>query len=295
LTPEEVKVVEAAENEPTLHSLINDWLERTPGLDTNWFDRLRAGVEADGLQTRRAAERIVDEEHRRQAVGDCASNEALFASLFDEAHHNSMMEKKSRSLSHQASKGALMIYLLRDQPRFHLPFNMMSLLQDIDGALMSWRHNHTIVVQRIIGAKPGSGGSSGYQYLRSTVSDRYKVFKDLSNLATFIVPRDLIPDIDDGHHSRLNTYASPTRPRSTHGSPRNTPSQGSASPPTIATSIPLVTASAGPSPLRPGAGGDAAPGPSAAGRNGEGGALAAANTVLGALAGSDEGWDGRND
>ena len=53
--------------------------------------------------------------------------------------------------------------------------------------------NHTLIVQRVIGAKPGTGGSSGYQYLRSTVSDRYKVFKDLSNLATFMVPREIMP------------------------------------------------------------------------------------------------------
>lgn len=40
-------------------------------------------------------------------------------------------------------------------------------------------------------------GSSGYSYLRSTVSDRYKVFKDLSNLATFVVPRNLLPPLDE--------------------------------------------------------------------------------------------------
>ena len=37
--------------------------------------------------------------------------------------------------------------------------------QDVDAQFMAWRHNHTLVVQRVIGAKPGSGGSSGYQYV----------------------------------------------------------------------------------------------------------------------------------
>merc|ERR1712086_988131 len=109
----------------------------------------------------------------------------MYHSFFNEEAHNNLLRKSTRSLSHRASKGALMIFLLRDQPKFHIPFNLLSHLQDVDQSLMTWRHNHTLVVQRVIGAKPGTGGSSGYQYLRSTVSDRYKVFKDLSNLATF--------------------------------------------------------------------------------------------------------------
>ena len=94
---------------------------------------------------------------------------------------------------------------------------------------------HVMMVQRMIGSKVGTGGSSGYmyvlslprhsalgccprvasapegdscsclcgrprlintpaaRYLRATVSDRYKVFLDLFNLATFIVPRSVRP------------------------------------------------------------------------------------------------------
>lgn len=62
---------------------------------------------------------------------------------------------------------------------------------------MEWRHRHVAMVQRMIGSKMGTGGSSGYHYLRSTVSDRYKVFLDLSNLSTFLVERSVIPEIDE--------------------------------------------------------------------------------------------------
>lgn len=52
------------------------------------------------------------------------------------------------------------------------------------------------MVQRMIGSQQlGTGGSSGYQYLRSTLSDRYKVFIDLFNLSTFLIPRDVIPPL----------------------------------------------------------------------------------------------------
>eukprot|EP00729_Bicosta_minor_P014249 gene14249-33345_t len=179
-----------------------------------------------------AAEAIEDEEERTAALADVANTEKVYNSFFSEEEHNKLVASKARSFSHKASKGALMIFLLRDQPRFHIPFNMLQLLQDIDATLMSWRHNHTIVVQRVIGSKPGSGGSSGYQYLRSTVSDRYKIYKDLNNLATFVVPRELIPDLSEEQHVRLNTYSSPTRPPRVSPASSVIHSPASGSPPT---------------------------------------------------------------
>jgi hypothetical protein len=50
-------------------------------------------------------------------------------------------------------------------------------------------------VQRQLGSKTGTGGSSGYMYLRSTISDRYKVFLDLFSMTTYLLPRAYIPPL----------------------------------------------------------------------------------------------------
>lgn len=50
----------------------------------------------------------------------------------------------------------------------------------------------------------GTGGSSGYHYLRSTLSDRYKVFVDICNLSTFLIPRDSIPILTPRMKKRLS-------------------------------------------------------------------------------------------
>jgi tryptophan 2,3-dioxygenase len=42
-------------------------------------------------------------------------------------------------------------------------------LVDLDEGLQEWRYRHVKMVERTIGEKPGSGGSSGAQYLRSTL------------------------------------------------------------------------------------------------------------------------------
>ncbi|CAF5203384.1 unnamed protein product, partial [Rotaria magnacalcarata] len=63
--------------------------------------------------------------------------------------------------------------------------------------------NHLILVQRQIGNKQGTGGSAGYSYLRSTCSDRYKVFIDLFNLASFLIPREFLPKLTAEMKMRL--------------------------------------------------------------------------------------------
>ncbi|MFM6970991.1 MAG: tryptophan 2,3-dioxygenase family protein, partial [Rhodoluna sp.] len=50
-------------------------------------------------------------------------------------------------------------------------------LVDLDEGLQEWRYRHVKMVERTIGRKPGSGGSSGVGYLASTLF--HPVFADL--------------------------------------------------------------------------------------------------------------------
>ena len=50
-------------------------------------------------------------------------------------------------------------------------------LVDIDEGLQEWRYRHVKMVERTIGHKGGTGGSSGADYLRSTLF--HPVFPDL--------------------------------------------------------------------------------------------------------------------
>jgi tryptophan 2,3-dioxygenase len=55
-------------------------------------------------------------------------------------------------------------------------------LVDLDDALATWRHKHVVTVERIIGAKRGTGGTAGVAYLRSTLGRR--AFPELWSLRT---------------------------------------------------------------------------------------------------------------
>ena len=48
---------------------------------------------------------------------------------------------------------------------------------DLDEGFQEWRYRHVKMVERTLGARPGTGGSSGAAYLRTTVG--HNLFPDL--------------------------------------------------------------------------------------------------------------------
>lgn len=202
--PDAIHLIQESEKELTLLQLVERWLERTPGLEPDGFDfwnkyqdvvkRMLDQMEADAKA-----------ENNEAVLSSVAKKRETFDSLFDVNKHNALLSRGERRLSHQAMKGAMMIYLYRDQPRFHQPYYLLTLLMDVDSLLTKWRYNHVQMVQRMIGSQQiGTGGSSGYQYLRSTLSDRYKVFLDLFNMSTFLIPRSCIPKLTSSMSRHLS-------------------------------------------------------------------------------------------
>ncbi len=74
----------------------------------------------------------------------------------------------------------------------YTPFRYLTLLVDIDELFTSWRQRHAIMVQRMLGTKIGTGGSSGHDYLSRTTQQN-RVFLDLFNLSTYLLPRGELP------------------------------------------------------------------------------------------------------
>jgi tryptophan 2,3-dioxygenase len=58
-------------------------------------------------------------------------------------------------------------------PSHNLPLYLLAeSLVDLDQGLSLWREHHVRVVERVIGFKPGTGGSSGAEYLRSQTTKK---------------------------------------------------------------------------------------------------------------------------
>ena len=63
--------------------------------------------------------------------------------------------------------------IFRDRDRYGDLFDLCEGLLDHDEAFAHWRARHVLMVERQIGSKAGTGGSSGAQYLRSTLGKRF--------------------------------------------------------------------------------------------------------------------------
>ena len=67
--------------------------------------------------------------------------------------------------------------LYRDHPLLQLPYELLSVLLEIDQELSMWRHRHIHMVQRTIGKRVGTGGSTGAEYLRGAADSHY-IFRE---------------------------------------------------------------------------------------------------------------------
>merc|ERR1712176_1684519 len=159
-----------------------------------------------------AMEEIEAEENvakRTHLLSNYRKKKEQFNSIFDADIHAALVKRGERRSSHKALLGALMIVSYCQEPRFHQPNQLLMALMDIDSLITKWRYNHVILVQSMLGSSQlVTGCSSGYHYLRSTLSERYKVFIDLFNMSTFLIPRNLIPPLTPQMRTTLRTHTS---------------------------------------------------------------------------------------
>ena len=66
-----------------------------------------------------------------------------------------------------------LVEIFRDRERFGDLFDVAEALLDHDEAFAHWRARHVLMVERQIGGKTGTGGSTGAQYLRTTLGKRF--------------------------------------------------------------------------------------------------------------------------
>jgi tryptophan 2,3-dioxygenase len=80
----------------------------------------------------------------------------------------------SRPLEPTAGVQRVLLAVYRDDGD---PSQVAERLVDLDEGMQEWRYRHVKMVERTIGSKPGTGGSPGVAYLRTTLST--PVFPDL--------------------------------------------------------------------------------------------------------------------
>ena len=111
-------------------------------------------------------------------------------------------DQPPRSLSPASCRAALFIMLYRGYPMLQMPFQLLNALLEIDEQLSSWRYRHMNMVHRMIGARIGTGGSSGKDYLKAA-ADRHYIFKEIAQLNSFLIERRRLPELPEAIQKRL--------------------------------------------------------------------------------------------
>ena len=151
---------------------------------------------------KQAEDHGLSEEEKAAQLASVDVTAKHYDSLLNEEYEK-LRKRGDRRISFGAMKAALLITLYQDEPMLHLPFQVLQLLMDIDEYFTTWRYRHALMVHRMIGIKLGTGGSSGYAYLRAT-AQRHKIFGDFFNLSTFIIPRSFLPPLPTNMKRRLS-------------------------------------------------------------------------------------------
>ncbi|MGC4079344.1 MAG: tryptophan 2,3-dioxygenase family protein [Rubrivivax sp.] len=179
LNEADINRVKQAEADESLLVLLNRWLERMPFADSVDYWK-EMGVESFWD--------VYEKAYRESLSENEQGNLATFEKLFT----NSVAYPEGRSFSRAANRSALFIMLYRDHPMLHLPFELISYLLEIDEMLSMWRHRHIHMVQRTIGKRVGTGGSTGADYLKSAADTHY-IFKEVAEFTSFLLPRNMVP------------------------------------------------------------------------------------------------------
>jgi tryptophan 2,3-dioxygenase len=93
----------------------------------------------------------------------------------------------------RARASLLFIESYRELPLLAWPRKLIDAVAELEESMVKWRHSHARMVERIMGRRIGTGGTSGVDYLDMT--SQYRVFKDLWAVRTILVKTQDRPKI----------------------------------------------------------------------------------------------------
>lgn len=195
------------EGKTSLFELVNQWLERMPLLefgDFRFWDLYREATDSmlnSDKEIIESNETLSDVDKRKELV-ELDKTRQSFAALFDQQSYEKLKADDQIRLSQKALMSALFIHQYSEEPIFNLPFQFLTCLAEIDENLTIWRYRHAMMVQRMLGTKIGTGGSSGHDYLKRTTESN-RIFKDFFSMSTFLLPKTALPELPESVKKNL--------------------------------------------------------------------------------------------
>ncbi len=171
--------------QPNLREVLSQWMERTP-IEDGWIEAYLASFD-----------KYVDEQILLQDQNDeLSEKERAGTRQRFEAYRGSCREFLSGDGA-AAHAACLFVTAHRHLPLLHWPNRLLDSLLEFEELWRMWRFRHARMVERMIGLRMGTGGSSGVEYLDATAGDRYRIFTPILRARSYLLPPRLLPKLSD--------------------------------------------------------------------------------------------------
>jgi len=185
--------LEDVASKPSLSESLLRWVTRTPimgslpgtdGDDATVTEYIDAHLNSHEDIGKQAASRM---------SGYGASTPEKAAERFAASHQGAIDFLKPDGKVSRARAGLLFIESYRELPLLTWPRTLIDAIVELEESMVKWRHAHARMVERIMGRRIGTGGTSGVDYLDAT--SQYRIFKDLWAVRTILLKPDSRPEL----------------------------------------------------------------------------------------------------
>ena len=165
------KLVGKSETSSSLYDVTCDWLERTP---------IQGSVYGSTNDEKNVDDFITDYLSAHKKLYPDTNKDAV--NFFEE--ESSLRRRRA---------GLVFIESYRELPLLAWPRKLISTLIELEQSMILWRTSHARMVERMIGRRIGTGGSSGVDYLDMTT--KYRVFVDLWAVRSILIKKEALPEL----------------------------------------------------------------------------------------------------
>jgi tryptophan 2,3-dioxygenase len=169
------------------------------------MSRIADAALPDDPTARRMMEAMVKKESAGLAKSQeqCRSQLAWLKAFFhgdpedntdETSRQTELYERLSRTQIERARKTTLFLFTHNRTDPYAAWTELLDGIINLEQAMLHWRSRHPRVVERQIGRRPGTGGSSGVAYLDATT--RYRVFTDLWSIRAMVLARSKLSPLD---------------------------------------------------------------------------------------------------
>jgi len=200
--PEVWKKIEAAREEITLRSALHEWLYRTPIQGSSPSDFGDSDVVSRFIDAYLEACDKLGQDQLARYKSVAPDDPATLGGRLAQARQTAVsflsaedIDEGDRERIRRIRASLLFIESYRDLPLLAWPRLLVDTVVELEEQMVLWRNRHARMVERTIGLRVGTGGSSGVDYLDRTA--RYRVFPELWAVRAMLLPRTALPQLEN--------------------------------------------------------------------------------------------------